>query len=100
VLLVLQPRPDGFNAWGLVCLGSTVLLAVRDFTTRRVHVAIPSIILTFATTVTVTLLAGALTLQAGWVLFDVFQVGLLGLTALFFSAAYFLITRSTRRGEL
>ena len=100
VLLIIQPRPEGFNAYALVCLASTVLLSVRDLTTRRVHAGVPSILLTLATTVTVTLLAGALTLREGWVPFGVSDVGLLGLAACFFSAAYFLITRSTRSGEL
>jgi len=100
VLLVIQPRLEGFNVYALVCLASTVLLSVRDLTTRRVHAGVPSILLTLATTVMVTLIAGVITLRQGWVPFGVSDVGLLGLAAVFFSAAYFLVVRSTRRGDL
>ncbi len=100
VLLIIQPQPEGFNTYAVVCLASTVLLSVRDLTTRRVHAGVPSILLTLATTITVTLLAGALTLRQGWVPFGASDVGLPGLAAVFFSAAYFLIVRSTRSGEL
>ena len=100
VLLIIQPKPEGFNAYALVCLASTVLLSVRDLMTRRVHAGVPSILLTLATTVTVTLLTGVLTLYQGWVPFGAPDLGLLALAACFFSAAYFLIVQSTRGGEL
>ena len=100
VLLIIQPKPDGFNAYALVCLASTVLLSVRDLTTRRVHASVLSILLTLATTVTVTLLGGALTLSQGWVPIAASDLGLPGLAAVFFSAAYFLIVRSTRSAAL
>ncbi len=60
VLLVIQPRSEHFNGYALVCLLASVLIAVRDLVTRRVHAAVPSILITLSNTVAVMLLAGAL----------------------------------------
>ena len=62
VLLVIQPRSEHFNGYALVCLLSSVLIAVRDLVTRRVHAAVPSILITLSNTVAVMLLAGTLSL--------------------------------------
>jgi len=50
VLLIIQPQSDGFNFFALICFLATLLLAVRDLLTRRVHVGVSSTLLTLATT--------------------------------------------------
>ena len=77
VLLIIQPQAEGFNGYALVCLLSTVLIAVRDLVTRRVHAGVPSILITLSNTVAVTLLAGGLSLFEGWRPFSAFELGLL-----------------------
>jgi len=100
VLLIIQPRAEGFNVYALVCLFSTLLLSVRDLVTRRVHAGVPSILITLSNTVTVTLLAGGLSLFEGWRPFSAFETGLLAVAAVFLATAYYLIVISTRRGDL
>jgi len=100
VLLIIQPEGKAFNAYALVCLFSTVLLSVRDLVTRRVHAAVPSILVTLSNTVAVTLLAGGLTLFEGWRPFTGLELSLLAVVAVFLSSAYYLIVVSTRRGDL
>ena len=100
VLLIIQPRTEGFNVYALVCLLSTVLLSVRDLVIRRVHAGMPSILITLSNTVAVMLLAGALSLFEGWRPFSAFELGLLAVAAVFLSTAYYLIVISTRRGDL
>jgi len=100
VLLIIQPRAEGFNVYALVCLSSTVLLSVRDLLIRRVHAGMPSILITLSTTVAVTLLAGALSFIEGWRPFNAFELGLLAVAAVFLATAYYLIVISTRRGDL
>jgi drug/metabolite transporter (DMT)-like permease len=100
VLLVIQPRSEHFNGYALVCLLSSVLIAVRDLVTRRVHAAVPSILITLSNTVAVMLLAGTLSLFGGWRAFSAFEVGLLAVAAVFLAGAYYLIVVSTRRGDL
>jgi S-adenosylmethionine uptake transporter len=57
VLLIIQPQAEGFNFYAILCLSSTMVMAVRDVITRRVHAGVPSILVTLSTTLTVTLLA-------------------------------------------
>jgi len=100
VVLVIQPQAEGFNVYTLVCLVATVLIAVRDLVTRRVHVAVPSILITLSNTIAVMLLAGGLSLFEGWQALRAFELGLLAIAAVFLAAAYLLIVSSTRRGDL
>ena len=100
VLLVIQPRAEGFNGYTLICLLSTVLLAVRDLLTRRVHAGVPSILVTLSNSVAVMLLAGGLSFFEGWRAFTAFEFGLLAVSAAFLATAYYLIVVSTRRGDL
>lgn len=100
VLLIIQPQADGFNAYALVCLLAAALIAVRDLVTRRVHTSVPSILVTLSTTITVMLLAGALSLNEGWRPFSAFEMGLVAVAAVFLATGYYLIVSSTRRGDL
>ena len=100
VVLVIQPTAEGFNGYSLVCLLSTVFLAVRDIVTRRVHVAVPSILITLSNTVAVMTLAGILSLFVGWRPFTAFEIGLLAVAAAFLATAYFLVVIGTRHGDL
>ena len=97
---VIQPRSEHFNGYALVCLLASILIAVRDLVTRRVHARVPSILITLSNTAAVMLLAGTLSLFGGWRAFSAFEVGLLAVAAVFLAAAYYLIVVSTRRGDL
>jgi drug/metabolite transporter (DMT)-like permease len=100
VLLIIQPRADGFDGYALVCLLATLLLSVRDLVTRRVHANVPSILITLSNMLAVALLSGGLSLLEGWQPFTAFELGLLAVAAVFLSAAYYLLVISTRRGDL
>ncbi|MEO8304549.1 MAG: DMT family transporter, partial [Betaproteobacteria bacterium] len=101
VLLIVQPQSDGFNnSYAILCFLATVLLSVRDLLTRRVHVGIPSILVTLSTTVSVTVFSGAFTLLEGWAPVGAFELGLLAVAAAFLATAYYLLVSSTRKGDL
>ena len=100
VLLVIQPRADGFNAFAWLCLGSTVLHALRDLVTLRIPRDVASIGVTLATAVAVTVLAGLVSLLQGWAELTGRQLGLLGAAAVFLASGYQLIIRATRSGDL
>src|SRR5690606_25141080 len=91
VLLVIQPRAEGFNAWSLVCLAGTVLMAVRDVMTRHIAPGVPSSVVTLATAIAVTLLSGAVSVVEGWRTFGVFEGALLAFAALFLAGGYYFI---------
>ena len=100
VLCVVQPSGDGFNAWALLCLLGTLFHATRDLMTRRIDPAIPSIIITLATALAVTLLSGFLTLLSGWQAFTLRELALLGVAAAFLASGYFLLVQCMRTGEV
>lgn len=100
VLLVVQPSAAGFNAYALLCLGGTLLHAGRDLTTRSVPADVPSILITLATAVTVTLLSGCLSLVQGWQPMTARHVGLLALASVFLSIGYYLIIVGMRHGDM
>jgi drug/metabolite transporter (DMT)-like permease len=100
VLMIVQPQSEGFNAYALVCFASTAVMAVRDLVTRRVHTAVPSIMVTLSTALMVTLFAGALSLVEGWQPVVARDLAMLAVAAVSIACAYVLIVRSTRRGEL
>jgi drug/metabolite transporter (DMT)-like permease len=100
VLLVIQPKAEGFNAFALLCLGATLLHALRDLATRRIAPGIPSIAVTLATAVAVTLLAGVLSAVQGWASAGPRELALLACASVFLAGGYHLIIRSTRAGDV
>jgi drug/metabolite transporter (DMT)-like permease len=100
VLLVIQPRAEGFNAWALVCLLGTLFHAARDLMTRRIHAGIPSILITLATAVAVTVVSGVGSVLQGWRPFGLFEFGLLALASVFLTGGYYFIINSMRHGEM
>ena len=100
VLLVIQPRAEGFNVFALVCFLGTILMSVRDLMTRRIPVGVPASVITLATAIAVTLLSGAVSLLEGWPPFGVFEFSLLALASVFLAGGYYCIVVGMRHGEL
>jgi drug/metabolite transporter (DMT)-like permease len=100
VLLIIQPRSEAFNGYAIVCFIATILLSIRDLVTRRVHAAIPSILVTLSTTVAVTVLAGAVVLIQGWNPLVALDLVLLAVAAVFLAGGYYLLINSTRKGNI
>jgi drug/metabolite transporter (DMT)-like permease len=100
VLLIIQPRAEGFNIYAVVCLAGTVVMAVRDLLTRRIAAEVPSTIITLATAIAVTILSGALSLVEGWRDFGGFELGLLAMASVFLAGGYYCIVIGMRHGEL
>ena len=100
VLLVIQPRAEGFNAWALVVLAATLMHAVRDLLTRRIPAGIPSILITLASAIAGCALSGAYVAVEGWRAFGVTEAMLLAGAALFVAVGYYLIIVSFRQGEI
>ena len=101
VLLVVQPAASSFNVWALLCLGGTVLGAVRDLLTRAIHANVPSVLVTLSTAVATCVLAGGMTvLSQEWQAVSLEQYALLGIAGVFLSSAYYLLVMSLRAGEM
>lgn len=100
VLLIIQPRAEGFNAYSLLCLFGTLLMSIRDLLTRRVAARVPSTIITLATALAVTLLSGVASAVEGWGPFGLFEFSLLAAASIFLAGGYYGIVAGMRHGEM
>lgn len=100
VLLIVQPNSDGFNVWAWVCLGGTLLHALRDISMRFVPPHIPSLMITLCTAIGATLLAGIWSLWQDWATLSLISLACLCGAAVLLSAGYFLLIQSTRMSDL
>lgn len=100
VLLVIQPRADGFNLYAWLCLLATLVYSVRDLLTRRIPAGTPSILVTLATAATVVAMALAVLLVEGWQPMQWRDVALLALASVFLSTGYYGVIAAMRHGEV
>ncbi|TXL74771.1 DMT family transporter [Vineibacter terrae] len=99
VLLIIKPTPDGLDGWALLCLGATVLNGARDIYTRRIGAHVPSIVITLATTLGVTMVAGPVAVAEGWRPIAWHELSLLATASVFLAAGYHLVVIAMRGGE-
>lgn len=101
VLLIVQPSADGFNAWALLCLLATLMHALRDVITRTIPRQVPSLLITLATAVAVTLVSGGFCLAgSGWQPVTPRHLALLAAASVFLSGGYYLIIMAMREGDV
>jgi len=100
VIMVIQPRVDGFNAWALMCLAGTVFQSTRDLLTRRIPAAVPALLIALASVGFVTLIATGIAVVQGWQPLRPFEFALLALAAALLALGYYLIVNSMRHGEV
>lgn len=100
VLLVIQPSPDGFNAYAWLCLLATLIYAFRDLLTRKIPAGTPSILVTLATAAVVWAMALVLLAAQGWQPMAWRDVGLLCIASVFLSTGYHAVIAATRYAEI
>ena len=82
VLIIVRPGADGFSQFTLVALLSVGFYAMRDLVTKQIPAQIPTLFVTFLTTIAVALAGGALTLVHGdWITPPLHVLGLVALAA-------------------
>ncbi len=100
VLMVVQPRADGFNYWSLLAIGAVFFVVARDLMTRRMRADIPSLIIVLSASVVVMLGALGFSLVEGWKPVAWSDIALLSLAAAFVIGGYYLIVDAMRHGAL
>lgn len=100
VMLIIRPGAQGFDHWTLLGLGSVAAVVVRDMATRLVSVALPSSLVSVATSVAVTLLGAVGLAQAGWQPVTPGQGGLIVLAAAALIFGYQAAVMVMRVGEI
>ena len=100
VLLVAKPGPAGLGLPALLALVSAVMIACRDILTRYVPKGVPTLIVTFATTVIAVLAGGALAARETWVRLEPRELALLLAAAVAVSSGNYFIVQAFRGVEV
>jgi drug/metabolite transporter (DMT)-like permease len=100
VLVVVRPGLSGFDMFGIAVLVSVLFIALRDLATRAMPESVPTMLVTLATAVVVTLMGAFLGFAETWTLPDLLTFGQLAAAAFFLSVGYGLIIVAMRIGEL
>ena len=92
VMLIVRPGAEGFNIYSLYALTAVAFVTLRDLTTRKLSPEVPSIFVTFTTTLTVMAFFGLASLTDDWVAMDMRQMMLtLGASAMIIGGYLFSI---------
>jgi drug/metabolite transporter (DMT)-like permease len=100
MLLIVRPGAEDFNAFTIYALISVVFVTARDLATRRMSRQVPSMLVTFASALGVTMFSGIATQSETWVMPDGTQVILLVTAAAFVMIGYVFSVMVMRVGEL
>jgi drug/metabolite transporter (DMT)-like permease len=101
VIIIVRPGAEGFNQYSLLALCSVVLCAIRDLATKRIPTEIPSLFITFLTTISVAC-GGAVLLfpLGGWTPMSGRALALLMLAAVLLPIGYQWIIIALRVGDI
>jgi S-adenosylmethionine uptake transporter len=100
VMLIVQPGGAGFTSYSIYALIAVGFVVLRDLVTRRLSGSTPSLTVTFATTLAVTVCFGAASLSVEWVAMDTDQVLLIVKSSVMIIAAYLFSVMVMRGGEV
>ncbi|MBZ9863601.1 DMT family transporter [Mesorhizobium sp. CA12] len=101
VLIIVRPGFEGFSVYSLLALASVACCAVRDLATKRIPEAIPTMLVSTATALAMTVL-GALLLSpmGGWTPMSGRATTLLALAAVLVLIGYQFIIMAMRSGDI
>ncbi|MEM6465686.1 MAG: DMT family transporter [Pseudomonadota bacterium] len=100
VLIIVRPGTEGFNSYSALCLLAVASLVLRDMATRHLSAEIPSLYVSFITTIVILLLGGVGTLIVGWKPMAWADAGVLAGGACFLMAGYTFGVMSMRTGDV
>ena len=98
VLLVIQPRPGDLNVWTWLVVASSFAGALRDVLGRHVPAAVPTLVVSLSSAVTVGLVGGVWALAEGWQPMTARGVGLVIGSSLLLAMGYQLLMLALRSG--
>lgn len=98
VLMVIQPRPGDLNAWTWVALAGTFCGSLRDVMSRDFPRGLPTLVVSFATAVIVTLVGFGSILIEGWQPMSLQALGYIVVASLLLAVGYQLVVLALRSG--
>ncbi|WP_299951958.1 DMT family transporter [uncultured Ruegeria sp.] len=100
MLLIVRPGPDGFSIYAIYALVAVVSVTARDLITRRMSAEVPSMVVTLATSLSITLVATAVSLFEGWVPVSTTSGVMVASAAVFVLVGYIFSVMVMRVGEV
>lgn len=100
MLLIVRPGPDGFDIYAVYALAAVGAVTVRDLSTRRMSAQVPSMTVTLAASLGVTVFSGVASLGVDWVALDGRQAGLLAGASVFILGGYLFSVLVMRSGDI
>ena len=100
VLMVVRPGSDGFNEFSISAVIAVLFIVLRDLSTRRLSVAVPSLFVSLLTSISVMVMGAILSFTEEWEPVSAGEVGLLALAALFIIFGYLFSVMAMRIGDI
>jgi len=100
VVLVIQPTGEGINVFALSALACAVLVAVRDLVTRGLDPTIPTVLVSFSTTVSVCVAGFVGAPLEAWHVPSAKGLAFLAASAVLVSSANIFVIRAMRGTEI
>lgn len=101
MLLIIQPGPEGFNVASLLLLLCIFCTAGRDLVTKKIHVGVPSIMVTQLTAIATLIIGAALIVPlGGWQPMSASALGTLAVAAVLLIVAHQAIVIAMRTAEV
>ncbi|GAB5435113.1 DMT family transporter [Falsiruegeria mediterranea] len=100
MLLIVRPGPDGFNIYSLYALAAMLLVTLRDLVTRKMSAEVPSMTVTLATAVSVTVVAAVVSTTETWVPVSPSLMALVVTAAVFVLLGYMCSVMVMRVGDV
>lgn len=101
VLIIVRPGFEGFSIYSLAALASVACCAVRDLATKRIPKAIPTLLVSTATALAMTIVGAALLpAMGGWTPMTGDSTARLALAAVLVVIGYQFIIMAMRAGDI
>ncbi|WP_074737772.1 DMT family transporter [Ruegeria halocynthiae] len=100
MLLIVRPGPEGFSIYAIYALVAVASVTVRDLITRRMSAEVPSMVVTLATSLSITLAATAASLIEGWAPVSTSSGAMVAGAAVFVLMGYLFSVMVMRVGEI
>lgn len=100
MLLIVRPGPDGFSLWSVYALLAVVCVTVRDLSTRRLSPNVPSMLVTLASSIMVTVSFGLASTGVEWAPLPMHLGVLIAGSSVLIIGGYFFSIRAMRVGEI
>ncbi|WP_170364423.1 DMT family transporter [Ruegeria arenilitoris] len=100
MLLIVRPGPDGFSIYAMYALIAVICVTARDLITRRMSPEVPSMVVTLATSLTITTGAAIASAFQGWVPMTAGSGMLIASAAVFVLLGYLFSVMVMRVGEV